>query len=143
RKFSICDIGNIYSDFGLSLRVSPHELDVALFLEELEVTDEVELLRTHLELGKSDHLGEIPLTVAPVERRDRRSQKGCRREVLAFYPRKVVEGDRAHTLAAHDDLLGFRVARRYQRCNRADAECGGTIADRALEPHLLLGAEGG
>ena len=42
-----------------------HELHASVLLEELEVADEVERLRAHLELGEPDHFGERARAVAP------------------------------------------------------------------------------
>src|SRR5882724_10304902 len=92
--------------------VSPQKLHVSAFLQEIEVTYEIEILRSHLELGEANDLRQIALPIAPVQRRNRRAPERCGRPVLALLAGQIVQCDRAHALAPYHDLFRFEPARR-------------------------------
>src|SRR5207249_9589284 len=96
------------------------ELNVPVLLEELEIADEIERLRTHFQLGEPNHLSQVALPVAPVQRRHGHAPKGRGRKALALLARQVVERDGAHAFSSHYDLLGLVIARRRERLDRID-----------------------
>src|SRR4051812_32941047 len=113
-----------------------NEFDVSVLLEEFEIGDEIELLRTHFQLRQTNHFRQVALAVAPEKRRYREAPEGGRGKAFAFLARRIVQRDGPHTFAAHDDLLRLCIARRNDRFNRAETERRRTISDRSLHTRL-------
>src|SRR5438874_13391636 len=94
---------------------SPHKLHIPMLLQKFEIAHKIELLWAHFELRQADHLGQVSLPIAPIQRRDRHAPKTGGRIVLSLLAGKIVERDRPHALAAYDDLLRFQITRRRDR----------------------------
>src|SRR5947208_3313207 len=117
---------------------SPHELHIPMPLEKLEVAYEIELLWAHFELRQADHLGQVSLPIAPIQRRDRHAPKTCGRIILSLLAGKIVERDRPHALAADYDLLRFQIARRRERIDSGESQGQRPGLNRSLYPQHLL-----
>src|SRR5258708_6867534 len=109
-----------------------------MLFEEFEVSYEIKILRTHLESREADHVGEVPLAVAPVERGHRHSPEPRSWVALPLVLRQVVECYRSQPLPPNHDTFRLRVPRGCYWLDRACAQGHGAITHRAREPRFLL-----
>src|SRR5260370_37993479 len=117
---------------------SSDEIYITVSLQELEVPQEIELLRTHLELRQADNLRQVALAITPIQRRHRYAPKRSCRKVLALILWKVVQSDSTHPLPSYDDSLRLRVPHRLHRLDHAQSQRRRQLLNRPFQPRLLL-----
>jgi len=98
-----------------------YELNVSVSLQKSEIADEIESLRPHFEIREADHLGQVPLAIAPVQSRYRDAPESSRGITFALILRQVVQRDRSQPFAAHHNALGLTIFRGHGRLNDAGA----------------------